>query len=117
VKRGCIVGALLCAACGSSRASPGGDDAGASEDAGLDAPVILFDANPTPPPSVGGVTPSHVFLARHREIVVNGYSTSWTAATQVDLGASTSPTSRPRPRTSSPSTSASRRPRRPARAT
>jgi hypothetical protein len=87
VKRGCIVGALLCAACGSSRASPGGDDAGASEDAGLDAPVILFDANPTPPPSVGGVTPSHVFLARHREIVVNGYSTSWTAATQVDLGA------------------------------
>ena len=86
MKRGYLVGALLCVACGRPRASPGGD-AGVSEDAGVDAPVDLFDASPTPPPSVGGVTPSHAFLARHREIVVNGYSTGWTAATRVDLGA------------------------------
>ncbi|HEX3346383.1 MAG TPA: hypothetical protein VHS09_17485, partial [Polyangiaceae bacterium] len=32
------------------------------------------------------MTPSHAYLARHRELVVDGYSTRWTAATKVDLG-------------------------------
>jgi len=79
--------ALLGVACGSSRASSSGGPAHGSDDAGADAPILLPDANPTPPASVGQVTPSHAFLARHREIVVDGYSTSWTAATTVDLGA------------------------------
>ena len=77
---------MLGVACGSQHASPRGH-AGGGDDAGVHAPILLPDANPTPPPSVGGVTPSHAFLARHREILVNGYSTSWTAATRVDLGA------------------------------
>jgi hypothetical protein len=77
---------MLGVACGSQPASARGH-AGGSDDAGVHAPILLPDANPTPPPSVGGVTPSHAFLARHREILVNGYSTSWTAATRVDLGA------------------------------
>jgi len=76
---------MLGVACGSQHASPRGH-AGGGGDAGH-APILLPDANPTPPASVGGVTPSHAFIARHREILVDGYSTSWTAATRVDLGA------------------------------
>ena len=76
---------MLGVACGSQPASPRGH-AGGAGDAGGHAPIFLPDANPTPPASVGGVTPSHAFLARHQEILVNGYSTSWTAATRVDLG-------------------------------
>ena len=80
-----VAGALLGVACGSEQASSRGH-AGGGHDAGARPPVLLPDADPTPPASLGGITPSHVFLARHREILVHGYSTRWTAATQVDLG-------------------------------
>lgn len=82
-----LAGAVLgVVACGSQRASSR-DDAGVPNEGGVDAPLLLLDANPTPPASVAGVTPPHVFLARHREIVIHGYSTSWSATTRVDLGA------------------------------
>lgn len=45
-----------------------------------------YDANPTPPPVAASITPDHAFLARHAQATVDGYSTSWTSATSVDLG-------------------------------
>jgi hypothetical protein len=82
-----VIGAVLGGACVGSRASSGTGE-GAHRDAGAAPPPLLLpDANPTPPATIAGVTPSHAFLARHSEIVVNGYSTSWTSSTQVDLGA------------------------------
>jgi hypothetical protein len=82
-----VIGGALGGACVGSRGSSGNGE-GAQHDAGkAPPPSSLFDANPTPPATVAGVTPSHAFLARHTEIVVNGYSTSWTSSTQVDLGA------------------------------
>jgi hypothetical protein len=80
-----VFGAVLGVACGSQRAASL-VDAGENDDAGVDAPLLLPDWNPSPPASVVGVTPAHVFLARHSEIRVDGYSTSWTSSTRVDLG-------------------------------
>jgi hypothetical protein len=79
---------VLVVACASQRGTTYVGDAGEGDDAGMDAPLLLPDLNPTPPPALGAVTPSHAFLARHAEILVRGYSTSWSAATRVDLGAS-----------------------------
>ena len=92
-----VVVAVLGVACGRAHA-PSVVAAGA-DDGGTDAPILRPDANPTPPSTVGDVTPSHAFLARHREILVTGYSTSWTPRTQVDLGPGVSITnlSAPRP--------------------
>jgi hypothetical protein len=73
------------AACGSTPAPGAADDASAPGDDG-GAPLATFDADPTPPTSVNGVTPSRAFLARHEEIKVSGFSASWTNATRVDLG-------------------------------
>jgi hypothetical protein len=55
-------------------------------DGGSHPPPVPFDADPTPPGVLAGVTPDHAYLARQREILVRGYSTRWTDATKVDLG-------------------------------
>ncbi|HEY6460002.1 MAG TPA: hypothetical protein VIY73_07610, partial [Polyangiaceae bacterium] len=49
-------------------------------------PLVLPDGDPTPPPALASVNPSHVFLAREAEIVLGGYSTQWTNDVEVDLG-------------------------------
>ncbi|MGD0527975.1 MAG: hypothetical protein ABSE49_22770, partial [Polyangiaceae bacterium] len=81
-----FVGGAVVIACASQRAATYTGDAGGSDDGGVDASLLLPDLNPTPPPALGAITPSHAFLARHTEILVGGYSTAWTAATTVDLG-------------------------------
>jgi hypothetical protein len=73
----------LLGGCGTSTTSP----AAGPVDAGPPPPLLLPDAaDPTPPTTVGGVTPSRAFLARHSEILVTGYSARWSNATRVDLG-------------------------------
>jgi hypothetical protein len=58
----------------------------APQDAGEEASDATLEADPTPPAVLASVTPSHVFLARHAEVQVEGYSTDWSSANQVVLG-------------------------------
>lgn len=37
-------------------------------------------------PSVSGIVPSQVFLARSAQVTISGYATHWTSATKVDFG-------------------------------
>ena len=82
--------ATLALACHGSGGSAGPADA-SSDDGGTEpessAPFELADANPTPPPSVGAVTPSSVFLARSSQITIDGAFTTWNSGATVDLGA------------------------------
>jgi hypothetical protein len=83
--------AILAVAChGSGGGSPAPADASAG-DAGTEleasAPFVLPDADPAPPPSLGTVSPSTVFLARSTQITIEGAFTSWTSGASVDLGA------------------------------
>src|SRR5262249_32633481 len=80
----CSVAALL-AACGTSQSTPGGSP-GPGDDAGDAGAVAMPDADPRPPPVVGSVAPAKAFLARHREVLIGGWSTQWTSAARVDLG-------------------------------
>lgn len=78
-----LVLAAAVAGCSTSRSTA----ATAQQDGGVGDSDATFDADPEPPPVVSGVTPSQVFLARHAEVKVDGYSTAWTDAAQVELGA------------------------------
>jgi hypothetical protein len=83
--------AILAVAChGSGGGSPATADAStgdAGDELESSAPFVLSDADPAPPPSVGTVSPSTVFLARTTQIVVDGAFTNWTGDVSVDLGA------------------------------
>jgi hypothetical protein len=68
----------------SSERSSGVVDAGDDVDAG--AQVTRPEPDPTPPATIGGVTPSRAFLARHQEVLIHGSASSWGPTTQVDLG-------------------------------